>query len=215
MSPTPCRLCGEGTAPFRTPDGAVYHECPACGFVGLEEERHPTVEAARERYLQHQNFSTQAGYVAMLDKFIESCVSPFAATGDAILDFGCGPEPVLMGLLDKRGYRADAYDPLFRPDESYRGRAYDLVVLTEVLEHLTDPLETLQDILPVLKPGGHLAAQTLFRPAGREAFGEWWYRRDSTHVSFFNQRSAETLGKALGLGKVWSDGKQWVVWIKE
>lgn len=151
------------------------------------------------------------GYVGMFEAFLKAGVDPFAGEAARALDFGCGPEPVLARLLERRGYAVDRTDLFFHPDEAYLNRRYDLITLTEVLEHLTDPLGTLRVLAQRLAPGGVLALMTLFHPDDPAKFADWWYRRDPTHVSFY---TVETLGQvsgALGLKVLFSDAKKIIV----
>ena len=59
-----------------------------------------------------------------------------------------------------------------------------------------------------MEPGGVLAGMTLFHPDDPVKFGEWFYPRDFTHVSFYTPRTLEVLAKALGLTLTFNDGKR-------
>lgn len=165
----------------------------------------------RNRYLQHENSRENRGYVEMLESFIQKGIGPFAAPGARILDFGCGPEPVLAELLRERGYQVDTYDLFFQPDEGYREKRYDLILLVEVLEHLTNPREALRDLAGRLDPGGVLSLMTLFHPGNRASFAGWWYRRDPTHVSFFTAGTLVELGRSLNFTPLFTDPKNIMV----
>jgi SAM-dependent methyltransferase len=89
------------------------------------------------------------------------------------LDFGCGGG-ALLRLAQQRGWRAVGIE--FDPDVAARvatatgarvatgierdlvGSA-DVVNVGDVIEHLTDPVAQMQDVLRLLKPGGVLLAQ--------------------------------------------------------
>jgi 2-polyprenyl-3-methyl-5-hydroxy-6-metoxy-1,4-benzoquinol methylase len=139
-------------------------------------------EKQKERYLEHNNSEENQGYVEMFEGFIAAAVNPFAKKGSRVLDFGCGPGPVLAGLLSKYGYSVDTYDLFFDPNDKFQSQNYDVISLTEVLEHLNDPLETLRDLARRLNPQGVFAIMTLFHPNDQETFSKWWYRKDPTHV---------------------------------
>jgi hypothetical protein len=228
-------LCGEATRPFHTQVGRrLYHHCPSCGFILLDKAHRPTLEQQRERYRLHQNGPDHPGYVAMFREFLAKCVTPFAAPGCRALDLGCGPGPVLAGLLKEVGHPTEVYDPIFFPKKSEG--AFGLVTCTEVLEHLEDPVEALKPWVKRLERGGHLsqgpqaegqalvvpsqgadqaggttvgsailAGMTLFHPEDPVKFGEWFYPRDITHVSFYTPRTLEVLAKALGLSLIYTD----------
>jgi SAM-dependent methyltransferase len=92
-----------------------------------------------------------------------------------ILDFGCGHGAVLE-LARSQGWTAMGveWDPavcaevarrtscrvLPRSDLRALGReAVDAVHLGDVIEHLTDPMAELSEVLPLVRPGGSLLAQ--------------------------------------------------------
>ena len=56
----------------------------------------------------------------------------------------------------------------------YPADAFDAVVMSNVLEHLPNPIETLQECRRVLKPGGRLISITPNSDSlGRKLFREW------------------------------------------
>jgi SAM-dependent methyltransferase len=200
-----CGLCGGATRPFHTRAGQRrYHLCDPCRFILLDPAFHPALAAQKERYLQHQNGPDDPGYVAMFRRFLEDCVTPNVRKGCRALDLGCGPSPVLASLLKEAGHPTEVFDPIFFPEAS--PGTFGLVTCTEVLEHLGDPVEALRPWVGRLEPGGVLAGMTLFHPDDPVKFGEWFYPRDVTHVSFYTPRTLEALAKALGLSLIFTDG---------
>ncbi|HET9868892.1 MAG TPA: methyltransferase domain-containing protein, partial [bacterium] len=91
---------------------------------------------------------------------------------------------------------------------------FALVTVTEVLEHLPDPVATLQAWVDRLEPGGMVAGMTLFHPDDPAKFDAWPYRRDLTHVSFYMPKTLETLAQTLGLSPRFTDGERYFVWEK-
>lgn len=55
-------------------------------------------------------------------------------------------------------------------------QAFDLICLWDTLEHLNFPVETLQDAVRLLKPGGFLGLDTPSRDAFYYKISEWSYR---------------------------------------
>jgi hypothetical protein len=209
LSDISCLICGAVMKSFRpTVEDRIYHECPICHWIALDPKHFLTPEAQKERYLQHENSDQDAGYVAMFEDFIATCVEPFVPKGGLVLDYGSGPEPVLAGLLAQKGYQAQTFDLFFDVNNAALKKPYDAIVLTEVLEHLSDPVEVLKPLATKLKPGGVVALMTLFHPKDREKFGAWWYRRDKTHVTFYTVETMRKLAAVLGLTLLLSDDKR-------
>jgi 2-polyprenyl-3-methyl-5-hydroxy-6-metoxy-1,4-benzoquinol methylase len=124
----------------------------------------------------------------MFEDFIEVAIVPYLKKIQTVLDFGSGPTPVFAELLKRRGLEVDIYDLYYAPKKVYEGKSYDLITSTEVFEHLSQPLEILQLLTEHLKERGYIALMTKFPPKEDEAFLNWWYRRDPTHISFLRQR---------------------------
>jgi SAM-dependent methyltransferase len=199
--------------PFHTTlKGKAYHRCPTCRLILLDPAFHLSDKAQQERYQEHQNSANNLGYVAMFQKFIESCVTPFAKPSCRTLDLGCGPSPVLAGLLREAGYPTEIFDPFFFPEVP--SGSFSLVTLTEVLEHLPDPVAALAPWVEKLEPGGLLAGMTLFHSDDPVKFDAWSYRRDTTHVSFYVPKTLDSVAKALGLSVRFTDGERYFVWEK-
>jgi len=146
----------------------------------------------------------------MFERFIEEGVAPFLKGRERVLDFGCGPGPVLAELLRRRYLSVDCYDLYFFPDLDYRERKYDIITSTEVFEHLLNPVEVLKGLKESTKDNGVIAVMTKFHP-GVKGFRNWYYRKDETHISFFNDKSVEALARICGLEIVMNNSRNIVV----
>ena len=203
-----CRLCGGDPKSVEAPEKRreprrVYSWCEECGFVELHPEFRPTPEAERERYLEHNNSADNRGYIDFLTRFIDAAFpraghgNPHDLSGLTVLDFGSGPNPVLAELLALRGADVDVYDPFFAPDRTRRNVSYDVIILHEVIEHLFEPMQTLQELQGRLVADGQLLVRTLFHPRSPQEFLTWRYRRDTTHVCFFAPRTMSWIGREV------------------
>ncbi len=154
-----------------------------------------------------------------------------------ILDVGCGTGELLTIPIARRGYHITGTDfhlPSIEHARAVAGSAarfvhgtphdaggtYDVIILSEVLEHVHEPVEMLSDLRSRLKPGGSLL---LTVPNGRGPFeiDQWFWKRnflwiprlhasyvagceasgraatlndDNPHVNFFTRR---TLAKVV------------------
>jgi len=91
------------------------------------------------------------------------------ASGGRVLDVGCGaagyrdlfPQLTTLDIAPREGTKvdiiADAHDLSQIPDSSF-----DIVLCTEVLEHLHTPSKAIAEFRRVLKPGGRLLLSTRF-----------------------------------------------------
>ena len=176
-----------------------YYRCQDCGFVFLDDKHRVDVVREKKQYDQHNNSLENEGYVQMFEDFIEVAIVSYLKKIQTALDFGSGPTPVFSELLKRRGLEVDIYDLYYAPKKVYEGKSYDLITSTEVFEHLSKPLETLQILTKHLKKGGYLVLMTKFPPKEDEVFLNWWYRRDPTHISFFTPKSFEVMAQKVGL----------------
>jgi SAM-dependent methyltransferase len=192
-----CPLCG-GTATHAFHEDARrrYRRCDACALVFLDPAQRPTMLAEVLRYQEHVNDAGDAGYVQFLRRLADPLLERLPA-GARGLDFGCGPASVLADLLTAAGRPCAAYDPLFRPDAALLDDAYDFVTCTEVVEHLHDPAAVIARFGRLLPRGGLLGVMTRFH--GHEApFADWWYRRDPTHVCFYDETTMRWIAARHG-----------------
>lgn len=205
-----CLLC-RAVAPFLTLAGKrPFYQCPTCGLIFVPAAWHVSVDAERERYCLHRNSPTDAGYVRFLSPAIEALgrsVPPEGAS--SVLDYGCGPEPVLVGLLRERGYRVNGYDPFFAPEQPY-GALFDAVVSTEAIEHFRVPGVDLQRMTDLVRPGGVVVIMTALTD-GVADVGRWHYALDSTHIALYALRTFEWLGARWPLSVIETNGRNLVV----
>jgi SAM-dependent methyltransferase len=148
------------------------------------------------RYLQHRNHRADEGYVRFLRRLADP-VAERMPPGSRGLDFGCGPAPVLAELLTERGLVMASYDPLFDPDQKLLDAQYDFITCCEVLEHVHDPGDLLDRMPSLLRDHGLLGVMTSLRREDQD-FGTWRYRRDPTHVCFYNDATLEWIARQRG-----------------
>ena len=194
---TSCRICSSTTIRQLHPD-KKYHHCEQCDFIFLDQTHIISRAEERTRYLQHNNTMENAGYVQMFQDFIVNALEPQFSSSKTILDFGCGPNPVFAQILKQQSKQVDYYDPYFYPSQEYLNRQYDIITMTEAIEHIQYPLKTLALLKARLKPLGLLSVMTRLH-RGVSSFGNWWYRSDNTHISFFSVKTAKFLSKELDM----------------
>ncbi len=82
--------------------------------------------------------------------------------GHSLLDYGCGSGLLInrlsaQGYLDVHGF--DAYTEAFA-DRGSLQRTYDFVVLQDVIEHVEEPAELLDEVVALTAPGGAIVIGT-------------------------------------------------------
>ncbi len=162
----------------------------------MPEQYHCSTEQEKERYNQHHNFpssQTYPGYESWMKDFIK-----WAKPHGTILDYGCGANPVLAGLLKAEGLDCTSYDPYFFCNEKYLLETYDCLLVSEVIEHFRRPREEWIKLLSLLKFGGSLYIRTTFWKEERE-WKNWSYQRDFTHVTFYHPKTLTYLSEQFEL----------------
>jgi hypothetical protein len=207
-------ICGAKTQRVDDPQLTLsYDVCDSCGFIYKQPIYHVALEQEKARYLEHHNDENNIAYRTYLDQFIKSHIHPLKDI-KTILDFGSGPTPLLAQLLSVEGYEVTDFDPFFHNDLDYLKKTYDLIILTEVLEHIFDPLSTLERLILQLNTNGKLLIMTQFRDMSIDDFLEWWYRRDITHVSFFNTDTFHYIKNYLKLEIIENNHKDVILFTK-
>lgn len=185
-SDPPCPLCARHqSAEFLTDKGRVFYSCATCRLIYLDPAQRLSAADEAERYRQHNNDPEDARYIQFLRRLADPLLPllPPAARG---LDFGCGPARAMQQIFADSGHHMVSYDPLFFPDSAPLNNKYDFITCSEVAEHLHQPGEVFRKLGQLLRPGGHLAVMTRFHSV-TESFEKWWYRRDPTHVCFYDE----------------------------
>ncbi len=194
-----CPICLEcNTQEYAQDKFRSYYICTGCGLIFVPRTELISTEDERVRYEHHQNESEDPAYFDYLSKIAREC-EPYLKMGDEGLDFGCGPSPLLAHIFSARGFVTNSYDLYFHPHLSYKTKTYDFIILSEVIEHLRNPLEVMKELGKLLNDNGKIFIKTKFYPE-KELFHNWFYKRDLTHIQFFNRGSSENLAKILQMG---------------
>lgn len=192
-----CPVCeGADSRHFQTVDARAYARCPHCEATFLLPGHLPSPQAERAEYELHRNTPDDAGYRRFLSQLATPLLQRLAPASHG-LDFGCGPGPVLAGMLREAGHRVALYDPFFHPEQGALSERYDFITCTEVVEHFHQPAHEFRRLDTLLKPGGWLAVMTRFQTDDAR-FAQWHYRRDPTHVVFYRQATFEHLARVHG-----------------
>ena len=201
-----CHICNQPTESFiHEKTDIIYHHCKLCEYIFKSPTCYRSIEEQKERYDLHENDEADAGYRAYFQRFLDF-VLPLVGKPETALDFGCGRSRLLAKMLEEHGVVCNVYDPLYHPDMPNNSKKYELIVTTEVFEHLHQPSEVFKTLLERLEEGGYLAIQTQFHPNDAEAFKKWYYHQDPTHIVFFRPQTFRVLCEKYGCEFVGDNG---------
>jgi hypothetical protein len=154
----------------------------------------PAVE--KDRYGLHENNIEDQRYVNFLWPVIEEIKKRLSPPARG-LDYGSGPNPVLVELLKREGFETLAYDPFFSPMDLSQVENLDFIVSTEAAEHFYNPGKEFDQIFKMLKPTAPFILKTeLFQE--HMDLQKWHYPRDPTHVTFFSESSLKWIARKFG-----------------
>ena len=177
-----CPLCqNPQTSFFSEGENRIYHHCPECDLVFVPSSYFVSEQEEQAKYDNHQNSIANEGYVNFLNRLLVP-LQDYLPEGARGLDFGCGPGPTLHLLMEQQGYQMEIYDYFYARNPEVFTKKYDFITSTEVIEHLHHPLEELERLWDCLHEEGLLGLMTAFRV---DAFSQWYYKRDLTHIHFF------------------------------
>jgi pseudouridine kinase len=219
-----CKCCNSQiNSQFCVKDKKYYY-CDFCKSVFLSEEFLLSEENQLDRYLLHNNTLEDNGYKTYLEKFFEEVLSATKEKNHTYLDYGSGPNPCLVELVKQKYCDfevIEGWDLFFTKDFTPKENFYSLITCLEVAEHFENPIESFKHIYSLLKTGGILAVQTQifyseddFEKTSKK-FATWWYKEDTTHVTFYSKEGLITCCKNAGLEFIQQVDKNLLIFTKK
>lgn len=179
--------------------GAI-ERCAACGMAFLPLDYLPAgsySDAADPYYLQQE-----AERVGNAHRLLE-----LVPKGGRLLEIGCATGFLLRAARERgfdvvgvemsewaSGIARDRFGLDVRTSRleqaGLEAESFDVVVLADVIEHLTDPARTVGEIRKVLKPGGRLLLLTPdMGSLMAKAFGPRWWGLLDDHYFYFSRKT--------------------------
>ena len=212
-----CHICFKPTQFFLDEKtDIIYYHCKVCEYIFKSPKYYQDLTLQKKRYNLHTNHENDVGYIAYFQRFLDFLLPridiSIYPTLEA-LDFGCGKSSILSEMLKEKGISTDYYDPIYHPKLDEK-KKYNLIVSTEVFEHLHHPREVFESLIKRLHVGGYLAIQTQFHSNEVATFKRWYYHKDSTHIVFFRAQTFAILANDFGC-KVIDDNQKNMIIIKK
>lgn len=175
-----------------------YYRCVQCHLVFVPQMFYLSPEAEKAEYDKHNNDTVDEGYRRFLNR-LWSQLKPCLVSGGKVLEFGCGPGPLLSQMIQEDGFEVSLYDHFYYPDKGVlTNTLYDGVTSTEVIEHLHNPKQVFELWLSLIKPKGYIGIMTKL-VSNQDAFTRWHYKNDLTHVCFFSRECFQWLAHHYNL----------------
>lgn len=193
------------------PGTYTLSECNRCGFLFLSP-RPDEIEIKRhypDDYPFYTSFFDQPSFIQSigvyeLDKRCER-VQEAVSGGRDVLDIGCSVGDFLSAMR-KRDWRVTGVEPDpgaaafarerhgidvfngYLDDAPFEPASFDAVTMWEVLEHTSQPLDTLRRAFELLRPGGAIVLSVPNRASWQSrVFGTYWIGNDfPRHFSVFS-----------------------------
>lgn len=215
-----CRVCGRTDTVEQYPNARDYvtghtfkvMECLGCkvSFTApCPEDMEPYYPKTYRRYTEMVIFILKSMYKLKVRRWAKLFDRPGKA-----LEVGCG-DGFMLQTLKELGWdvagieRTDEMAAYARErfgikvftkgfEEIPSGAEFDLIILFQVLEHMSSPLEVLEQCRRLLKPGGKIVigVPNFESWQSKYAGAEWFHLDAPRHLSHFSPRSLEN---ALGM----------------
>jgi hypothetical protein len=199
-----CRFCQGQTAPLGKANvlgrfEAQYLRCTSCESVQVDSPS--WLDEAYADPLAKSDLGQVSRAVTVGAQV--SALLRFAAPREApCLDYS-GGTGLFVRMMRDRGYDFWWCDPLAENifatgfEAALQGR-FELITALEVVEHLVDPIDTLERL------AGHtdtIVLSTYLVPSPTPMPHEWWYYATDTgqHVSFISRAGLDRVARRLGL----------------
>lgn len=221
---TTCPLCNTTPAKFLfNKQGSPFYSCTSCSFIFSKPLNNPnlinTINDFEPAYLSYlgPQLHDKKNHEALIKKISKH--TDF--TKARILDIGCGSGKFVQYLRSK-GYEATGLEPsaalfgkflegqdhyynndvqTFRDEQPHE--QFNIITITDVLEHIEDPQSFLKSVSHLLSPGGVVFIST---PNARSLFarmaGQGWHYYNKYHLSLFCKKNFTQFMESHGFNKL-------------
>ena len=182
-----CLVCYEEGIIIKSFENFKIYKCNHCGLEFVNPM--PSKEELNKFYANYKNFRAQKRISMMnAQKNFEYLKRYGLKKTTRLLDFGCGENYFIMANSKKwEGY--DKYTSQKFPEGKF-----EFITLFGVLEHLTDPVNTIRNLTEKLEENGKMVMTTV----GTETGIPYQYKVPE-HVTWWSRKSVELFFNIVGL----------------
>lgn len=195
---------------------AALRECRHCGLVFTDPLPHPDLPGLYKDMADPAYQASAGARRAQMRRLLD-VAQQYHPEAQSLLDVGAATGLLLSEAL-ARGLRADGVEPsrwcvetaaiangvrlLWGTLEECSGRLgrYDLVMLVDVLEHVSDPVSLMDHAAARLARGGRLVIVTVdIASIAARLMGRFWWHHRPAHVCYFSRRAMHAALRRRGL----------------
>lgn len=196
-----CKICGNKTETFDRASlinkyDVSYYRCPHCGFIQTEDPY--WLSEAYSEAIADSDIGLIGRNIHLSD-IIDTVLKILNPTSQ-ILDYGGGYGMFVRMMRDK-GWDFEWYDEycqnLFAKGHEMSHEHYDVITSFEMLEHLPNPLETIEKMFSL---SDTLICTTELLPYNPPRINDWWYYATETgqHIAFYTKKSLHVIAEKFG-----------------
>lgn len=192
-----CPVCSSSGGGYGTSVGLFkIYKCSCCGLEYTYPM--PTDKELEEFYCSYSDVRASSEVVKINAQRLIDFIKNYGYKKDSyILDFGAG-DAEFVRIAGEKCYGVDIKPSLhprcFNSIFDSPVKEYDFLTLWGVLEHLSDPLQTLKSVVKCLKADGFLVITTV----DAEGIIPYYYK-PVEHLTYWTKRSFEIFLEKLGM----------------
>lgn len=201
--------------------GLLFHN----GFDGLEGKQYSLLPGADGRNLVGDGVEPTINRAVRELNIASGLINLFNLVPERLrtLVFGCGSglsfnmflqnrinvfgSDITLFFQRKMPFPPGLFNPELVPEMLKRfikadrlpGERFDLIAMTEVFEHFTEPMDEMARLVDLLNPKGILYGTTGMADRVTSGHKEWWYLQCLTHATFLTRKSFAVLCARLGV----------------
>ena len=225
-----CPICEElGGTEFKFQrNGNAIYDCPSCGvqFVHPQPSDQTLASIYSENYFLGSEDERATARVVELKRatatlYMDMIVPRLRNVQRRLLEIGCGSGDFLMEA-QSRGFDVEGLEYSEHATEVANARLsrpavrtgsletvqlvanrYDVIVAFDVVEHVRDPIYTLERLYSALLPGGVVAIVTPSLDSwSRRVLGKYWMEYKTEHLTYFGLKSLRRLLEKTGFAEI-------------